>query len=149
MPTRVAYVFFTIRCNQLSWWRKLATAESLEADASSVRPSSERRRGENARNVSLSTSTVANLCYQLSWLHKITLIYFPTDAAPQFLWKLTPFIHMFCLFVCLLPLFCDFIDDIVQELRTLEVCSTQMFFLSRDQRGQSRAGKIGPSCPLR
>ena len=29
--------------------------------------------------------TVANLRYQLSWLYQITLLYSPTDAAPQFL----------------------------------------------------------------
>ena len=37
--------------------------------------------------------TVANLRYQLSWEYWVTLLYFPTDAAPQFLEKLTHFIH--------------------------------------------------------
>ena len=36
--------------------------------------------------------SVANLRYQLSWLYYITLLYSPTNAVPQFLQKLTPFI---------------------------------------------------------
>ena len=39
--------------------------------------------------------TVANLRYQLSWEFYVTLLYSPTDAAPQFLKKRTPFIDEF------------------------------------------------------
>ena len=38
--------------------------------------------------------TVANLPYQLSWWHLITLLYSPTDAAQQFLWKQLPPLFM-------------------------------------------------------
>ena len=39
--------------------------------------------------------TEPNLHYQLSWWNQIILLYSSTDAAPQFLYKLTPFIRMF------------------------------------------------------
>ena len=32
------------------------------------------------------------ICYQLSWLYLITLLYSPNSTAPQFLKKLTPFL---------------------------------------------------------
>ena len=40
--------------------------------------------------------TVANLRYRLIWWYQITLLHSPTDAAPQFLEKLTLFIQLFC-----------------------------------------------------
>ena len=36
--------------------------------------------------------TVANLHYQLSWWNQVISLYSLTDAVPQFLWKLPPFI---------------------------------------------------------
>ena len=38
--------------------------------------------------------TVTNLHYQLGWWNQIILLYSPTDATPQFLWKLTIFIQL-------------------------------------------------------
>ena len=37
---------------------------------------------------------MASSGYQLSWQYKMTLLYSNTHAAPQFLKKLTPFIHV-------------------------------------------------------
>lgn len=69
-----------IRCYQLSWKCKFATVKSLNADASSISPLS-----------AFKFFTLANLHFRLSWL--IILLYSPTNIAPQFRYKLNPFIH--------------------------------------------------------
>ena len=46
--------------------------------------------GLTLKTSALKLFTLANLRYQLSWSSLITLLYAPTDTAPQFLLKVTP-----------------------------------------------------------